>query len=132
MPLAMDWTFEFQGSEVQWTEVSGGQVCLRFSAAAVRQGLGAALEDGHVKGLELRFTQAVLTGGDQPLCMGALSNSTLTIDGVAHRHIPVPFTASGEVRAELHFRSGTILSLSSTGVQCLPPAAPHFQVSYAC
>lgn len=128
----MDWTLEFHGSEVQWTEVTDGQACLRFSAAAVRQRVDGALEEGHVKGLELRFSGVTAAAGDPALCLGALSDSLLTINGVRHRHIPVPFEALGDVRAEFNFKSGTTLALSAGAVHGLPPAAPHFQTSYAC
>lgn len=130
----MDWTLELDGSEVQRTELEDGQLCLRFSAALVRQGHGAAGEEGHIKGLELRFGQVSLAG-DEPdwaLCMGALSGSILTIRGAPHRHIALPFNSTGDVRAELNFRSGTTLLLSATSVQCLMPQDPRFQTSYAC
>jgi hypothetical protein len=133
--MALNWTLELQGSEVQWAEaLEEGLLRLRFSAAAVvvRQPAGAASEEGHVKGLELQFDQAVVTGGDPRDCIGALSDCSLHIDGVPQRHIPLPFEATGGVLAEFNFRSGSRLTLSARAVHCLPPADARFQTSYAC
>lgn len=134
MPMVMDWTLELDGSEVQRTELKDGQLWLRFSAALVRKGRGAAVEEGHVKDLELRFGHVTLAGlgPDWSLCMGALSDCTLNFNGALQRHIALPFEATGDVRAEFNFRSGTTLLLSATSVQCLLPEDPSFQTSYAC
>lgn len=128
----MDWTLELQGSEVQFTEVLGEHLCLRFSAALVRQGPSAFhAEVGHVKGVELRFTHATWAG-ELALCAGALSDSTVTVAGVARRELPVGWSAPGGIQAEFNFRSGTTLTVSAQAVHCQAPPDPHFQPSYAC
>jgi len=128
----MNLTLELQGSEVQWARSHGDEVRLRFSAAAVRQGQGMAIEEGHVKGLELHFDHAMGLDGDLAWCMGALSDSTLHVDGLPHRGMPLPFQATGDVRAELNFRSGATLRVSARAVHCVPPADACFHTSYAC
>jgi hypothetical protein len=128
----MNWTLELQGSEVQWAKLSSGQLCLHLSAAAVRRGHGSEAEDGHVKGLALRFSAVTLIEGDPADCMGALSDSIVHIQGVRHRHLALPCDATGDVRAEFLFRSGSSLVLRATALQCLPPAGARFLPSYAC
>ncbi|MBA4109961.1 MAG: hypothetical protein C0487_10260 [Leptothrix sp. (in: Bacteria)] len=128
----MDWTLELQGSEVQFTEVRGEHLCLRFSAALVRQGRSAFhAEVGHVKGVELRFVQATWAG-ELVLCAGALSDSAVTVAGVPHRELLVGWSALGDIQAELNFRSGATLTISAQAVHCQAPADPQFQTSYAC
>lgn len=128
----MDWALELQGSEVQFTEVLGEHLCLRFSAALVRQGSNALhAEVGHVKGVELRLVQAMWIG-ELALCTGALSDSLVIVDGVVRRELPVGWSAHGDIQAELNFRSGTTLTVSAQAVHCEAPADPHFQTSYAC
>jgi hypothetical protein len=128
----MDWTLELHGSEVQLTETADQQVRLRFSAALVRQGAGTFnAEEGHVKGVELRFDQASWKG-ELPLCIGALSDSSVMVNGVRHRQLPLGWSASGIISAEFSFRSGTTLVVSAQAVQCQAPDDPCFVTSYAC
>lgn len=128
----MDWTLELHGSEVQLTDTTDQHLRLLFSAALVRQGTRAFhAEEGHVKGVVLRFEQATWTG-ELPLCIGALSDSAVTVDGVVHRHLPVGWSASGGISAEFNFRSGTTLTVSARTVHCQNPDDPRFVTSYAC
>ncbi|MDO9002111.1 MAG: hypothetical protein Q7V20_01515 [Aquabacterium sp.] len=129
----MDWTLELQSSEVQLTDTADQQVCLCFSAALVRQGEADTFhaEEGHVKGVVLRFDQVTWTG-DVPLCIGALSDSFVMVDGVLHRHLPVGWSASGTINAEFNFRSGTTLTVLAQAVHCQAPDDPLFVTSYAC
>lgn len=129
-----DWTLELHGSEVQWTELDDGQLRLRLSAALVhRRTKQAPEEEGHVKGLELRFTCAQVIEADLAACLGALSASTVVVDGVRHRRLPLPFDAAGDIRAELDFKSGTTLILSARSVHCAAPEdGTAFRPAYAC
>lgn len=130
--MMVDWSLELHGSEVHWTRWLEGELRLRFSAAVVRQGVGRAMEEGHVKGLELCFPEATWVSGDAALCLGALGACSLSLHGMPHQHITLPLQFEGEVQAEFTFRSGTTLVLSARGAKCLPPLDARFQTSYAC
>ncbi len=128
----MDWTLDFHGSEVQWAKVADQQLRLRFSAALVRPGSGTAqLDEAYVKGVELLFSRANWTG-ELALCVGALSGSTLAVNGALLRRIALVFKATGGVRAEFAFSSGATLAVSAESVQCTAPPDPRFVASYAC
>lgn len=131
----MDWTLELHGSEVLSTEADDErQLRLRFSAALVRPTQGTSLDDeAYVKGVDLLFTQATWTG-ELALCVGALSDSAVAIghQGAVLRHLALGFSATGRIRAEFNFRSGTTLAVSAGSVRCLPPDDPRFVPSYAC
>jgi hypothetical protein len=130
----MDWTLEFQGSEVQLTEGLGPQLRLVLSAASVHRAIGPLTSDverGYLKSVEVVFSDTSWVG-ELPLCMGTLADGSIVIGDARLAQVPLPFSASTPVSAEFSFRSGAVLRVTALAVHCGCPGEPRFIESYAC
>ncbi|HMV59277.1 MAG TPA: hypothetical protein PKD38_18945 [Nitrospira sp.] len=129
----MNAALEFHDSEASLVAGADGKFRVLFSAAYIHRSLGRPGVDagaGYIQPAELVFSVASWTEPTDS-CVGNLSDGCLFINGKKLSLIPLPFSASGQVSAELVFTSGATLSVSASSVVCTCTGEPRFVENYA-
>ena len=78
---------------------------------------------------ELAFSGATWVGVPEQ-CSGSISDGSVLVAGQSLSLIPLPFSASGNISAEIVFVSGVVLSVSATSVVCSCFGEPRFVENY--
>lgn len=101
---------------------------LAFSEAYVHRSEGRPGIDGgegYLQPAELVFCGA---SWPEPLTndLGGISEGWLVVNGKKLWLVPLPFSESGEISAEIVFKSGAKISISASFVACIPRGDAHF------
>jgi hypothetical protein len=116
----MNRALEFHDSQVASVTGSDSRVVVSFSQAYIHCSHGkpgVAAGEGHVQAARLSFGRATWMG-DLSQARGVLSDGSLHVDGIVLSLVPLPYTATGIVRAEFTFVSGARLSVAAASVMC--------------
>jgi hypothetical protein len=125
---------EFHDSEIAHASVAGTDLLLTFSAAYVHRSSGTPGVDsgqGYLAPLVLAFRGAQFTG-DLPRCIGRLSDGRMAGADIPRGLLPLPFTTTNPVHAQLQFTNGATLDVHAAGMDCRITGEERFVESYAC
>lgn len=128
----MNSSLELHDSKVQVIEVDAGLLRIVFSSAYVHRSAGRPGIDagaGYMQAAELAFSGATWVGVPEQ-CSGSISDGSVLVAGQSLSLIPLPFSASGNISAEIVFVSGVVLSVSATSVVCSCFGEPRFVENY--
>lgn len=126
----MDWLLDLADSEVAAVVDLADGLCLRFSAAAVRQRTGALA--GHARGVEL------LLGGVSPPrpplegCLGRLAQGRVTVDGQWLPRLALPGEWRAAIELDLTFANHSALCLRGRSLVCRFVGEANCRESLAC
>lgn len=120
----------FADSEVADVQVNGGDLVVRFSAAAVEPSV-AGEEAGWWHGVELRLHEA-RTEGNPAACFGRLREGVLSDAVSRFTSIELPFDGPGPWRLHLAFATGEELVVKAASVDAASGPVGGFRSSYAC
>jgi hypothetical protein len=129
------WEWQLSDSELATVQQQGAQMTLHLPAASARalgHPAGAPPSDwGYALGVALDLTQARVQHWD-PHALGRIAQGTLSLDGQALAHLPLPGRGQGATQLVLRFSNGAALQLLAQAWQCRFVAEPRFRESYAC
>ena len=103
----MSFALEFHDSEVRDVTADGGEVCVRFAAASVRNANG---EHGWLTSVTLVLSDATLAG-DTAHAFGKLLEGRLRREDRDIGRPALPLALAGEIELTLRFANGTPLSV---------------------
>lgn len=116
----MNRALEFHDSQVASVTAGGARIAVSFSQAYIHCSHGkpgVAVGEGYVQAARLSLDGATWIG-DPSQARGVLSDGSLQVDGIVLSLVPVPYAATGIVRAEFTFVSGARLSIEASSVMC--------------
>ena len=128
----MNEALEFHDSLVGSVEYENASLLVAFSSAYIHRSTGHPGIDngaGYVQTAQLLFGEARATG-KLSSCKGRLSDGSVHIQGSALSLIPVPYSASGSIKAELVFENGEVLAIVAKSLQCSSFGEPRFVERY--
>ena len=127
-------TLEFEDSEISRVREYDGALLVEFSAAHVhgfQRTPDGASESGYAPSLVMTFEGAQWQGRLAD-CIGRLRAGRVIVDGIAQPRLALPSTVQCDIKAELQFANGTLLSVSGTGLNCRFGGEPRFVADLRC
>ena len=128
----MNAALEFHDSEVALVAGADHTLKIQFSAAYIHRSSGRPGIDagaGYIQPAELVFSAASWSELSDDYA-GDLSSGLLLINGTGYSLVPLPFSAVGQISAELVFVSGAVLSISASSIRCQHTGEPRFVENY--
>ena len=129
----MNSAIEFHDSDICAVRLSGSELRLVFNPAYVHRSAGRPGIDpgqGYLQPVEMVFSDAQSSehGGE---CIGTISSGFVATELVEYANvIPLPIALSGQVSAEITFNSGAVMSVTGSGLSCVPTGDARFVEAY--